>query len=155
MEGEKELQAELDTLLEKAVHQLGEERPELFRLLWKMTMNYMQFGKGEGLVQELTEELAPCGEAVYSVRVQGTGRLMFSFKNREETFKLIHVRQDEKEIHSVTDVLDILWHLAGKYPFGEGEDAWEAIYKKEFPKAVEDKTPKEAVKKTPAKKKAG
>lgn len=143
LEGEKETQAGLSTMLEKAVHQLGEEDPELFLTLWRYTIEAVQSGEREGLLHRLSEELAPSGDAVHSVRVQGTGRLMFSFKEREESFKLINIRQDEKEAHSLLDILDILWRLSGGKPYA-GKEAWAAVYGRDFPEEKREEPEKKA-----------
>lgn len=143
LEGEKEQQAVLTTMLEKAVHQLGEEDPGLFLTLWRYTMESVQSGEREGFLHRLSEELAPSGEAMHSVRVQGTGRLMFSFKEREESFKLINIRQDEKEVHSLLDILEILWRLSGGKPYA-GKEAWAAVYGRDFPEEEREESEKKA-----------
>lgn len=143
MEGEKEPQAGLSTMLEKAVHQLGEEEPGLFLTLWRYTMESVQSGEREGLLHRLSEELAPSGDAMHSVRVQGTGRLVFSFKEKEASFKLINIRQDEKEVHSLLDILEILWRLSGGKPYA-GKEAWAAVYGRDFPEEEREESEKKA-----------
>ena len=63
LEGEKEEQKELDNL-GKGLHQLFLEDPELFRRLYEQE-------KEDPDIRTVQESLAPDGEKVYSVRVQG------------------------------------------------------------------------------------
>lgn len=140
MEGEKETQTGIPTLLGKALHQLGEDEPGLFLLLFDMAKEYAWQGESAGILRSMAEVLAPAGEAVYSVRVQGTGRLMFSFNNGSENFRLIHVRQDEKESHNLLEILDILGQLCSGYAGRDGKEAWKAVYGREFPGTAEEKT---------------
>lgn len=134
MEGEKEEQKTLETTLEKAVHQMGHDNPELFEKLWEiiLTVAAGMEARTEQVTNRLTEILAPQGEAIYSVRVQGTGRLMLSVKSKDSVIKLINVRTEEKESHNVWDILDILWHL-NQNAGSSGKESWEAIYGETFP----------------------
>ena len=51
----------------------------------------------DALIQEI---LAPAGEAMHSVRIKGTGRLMLSVKGLDTEIALINVRSDSKEMYS-------------------------------------------------------
>lgn len=157
MEEQKEEQKALETTLEKAVHQLGHDNPELFAKLWEiiLTVAAGMEARAEQVTNRLTEILAPQGEAIYSVRVQGTGRLMLSVKSKDSVIKLINVRTEEKESHNVWDILDILWHL-NKNAGSSAKESWETIYGESFPEPQkEEVAPVQPVKqeKKPAPKK--
>lgn len=134
MEEQKEEQKALETTLEKAVHQLGHDNPELFEKLWEiiLTVAAGKEARTEQVTNRLTEILAPQGEAIYSVRVQGTGRLLLSVKSKDSVIKLINVRTEEKESHNAWDILDILWHL-NQNAGSSGKESWETIYGETFP----------------------
>lgn len=57
----------------------------------------LKSSRKEALLQEI---LAPAGEAMHSVRIKGTGRLMLSVKGLNTEIALINVRSDSKEIYS-------------------------------------------------------
>ena len=57
----------------------------------------LKSSRKEALLQEI---LAPAGEAMHSVRIKGTGRLMLSVKGLDTEIALINVRSDSKEIYS-------------------------------------------------------
>lgn len=140
MEEEKEEQKELSTVLEKAVHQLGHDNPELYVKLWKLLAAAGVEGRTGRLVRELEETLAPQGEAIYTVRIPGTGRLMLSAKGNDEVIRLINIRTEEKEEHNVWDILDILRHLNGEEGIKEsGEESFKAVYGKAYPEAEKEK----------------
>lgn len=148
MEGEKESQAGLSTVLEKAVHQMCEDDPDLFLVFWKYAGEYMESGESAQCFHFLLEELAPCGNAIRFVRIQGTGRVSFSFKADSQTFSMDIIRQEIKETHHVREILEILWRMAGDWKH-DGREAWGLVYGREFPVQQEEKgQAKEAGKKT-------
>jgi len=151
MEGERESQAGLSTILEKAVHQLCEDDPELFLMLWGYAGEYMRSGESTQCFHFLLEELAPNGDAIYFVRIQGTGRVSFSFKDSSQAFSMGIIRQETKETHHVKEILEILWRLAGDRQY-DGREAWERIYGREFPEQQEEESPVQEEKKTAPKK---
>lgn len=57
----------------------------------------LKSSRKEALLQEI---LAPAGEAMHSVRIKGTGRLMLSVKGLDTEIALINVRSDSKEMYS-------------------------------------------------------
>lgn len=140
MEEEKEGQKELSTVLEKVVHQLGHDNPDLYLKLWKLLAAAGEEGRTENRVRELEETMAPQGEAIYTVRIQGTGRMMLSVKGNDEVIRLINIRSEEKEEHNIWDILDIIRHLNGETGIKDsGEESWEAVYGENFPKQEKEK----------------
>lgn len=134
LEGEKEEQKELSNL-EKGLHQLFDDEPELFRRLYEKM-------KEEIGMEALQEILAPSGEQVYSVRVQGFGRIMLILNDSEEKIIVFKIRSKEKEFYD--------WEQARQYILtliteDTAEIQYEKLYGKEFPKREEQ--PKEEPKK--------
>ena len=117
LEGEKEEQRELGNL-EKALHQLFEDEPELFLAL---------HGKAE--LEYIQEILAPEGEKIYSVRIQGVGRVMM-FLREGDRVTVHKVRENEKEYYTWGDIIGYIKNIATD---ADGKERWEEIYGREFP----------------------
>lgn len=95
LEGEK---PELETmnLLEKVIWELLRVNQHLYEALWKLLER--QAGEDEEkLGKEVQSLLAPGGEQIYSVRIQGTGRIALSLKGTDRDVVLINMRTEEKE----------------------------------------------------------
>jgi len=130
LEGEKEEQKELDNL-EKGLHQLFWEDPELFRRLYEQE-------KEDPDIRTVQENLAPDGEKVYSVRVQGYGRIMMLLNDSEETVTVFKVRNNEKEYYSWNDVKRYVDGLITEKP---AKEQWELLYGEAFPEQKEEFAP--------------
>ena len=65
----------------------------------------LKSSRKEALLQEI---LAPAGEAMHSVRIKGTGRLMLSVKGLDTEIALINVRSDSKEMYSWEAVIQAI-----------------------------------------------
>jgi len=145
MEGENEAQRTMNGNLEKAIHQLGYENPELYVKLHEAIQN------GKEAVYEM---LAPAGEAIHSVRIQGVGRMMLSIKGTDKTVSLINVRSSEKESYSWEQLLDAIRSVLDKEK--SPEESWSQKYGEEFPKPKEPVAPPSSpgreAKRPPAKK---
>lgn len=68
---------EKGSLLERAVRQLGREQPKVYSRL-HCICDRRPIYSAAGAAAETMEMLAPQGDAVYMVRIPGTGRLMLS-----------------------------------------------------------------------------
>lgn len=126
MEGENPEQLTMDNNLWKVLHQLGMDEPEIYVQL------HESVEKGDCAVQDT---LAPNGEKIYDVRIQGKGRMALSIKGVEEPVTLTSMRTAEKEYFSWKDML----HYTGRLmkPELPPEESWEKIYGREFPKKPE------------------
>lgn len=122
LEGEKEEQKELNNL-GKGLHQLFEDVPELFARL------YDQEKEAQDL-RSVQEILAPDGEKVYSVRVQGYGRIMMLLKDSEDKVTVFKVRSSEREYYPWDDVM---WYIDSLIVEKSGKERWEELYGKTFP----------------------
>ena len=130
LEGEKVEQKELDNL-EKGLHQLFLEDPKLFRRLYEQE-------KEAPDIRTVQENLAPDGEKVYSVRVQGYGRIMMLLNDSEETVTVFKVRNNEKEYYSWNDVKRYVDGLITEKP---AKEQWELLYGEAFPEQKEEIAP--------------
>ena len=130
LEGEKEEQKELDNL-EKGLHQLFAEDPELFRRLYEQE-------KENPDIRTIQESLAPDGEKVYSVRVQGYGRIMMLLNDSEENVTVFKVRSNKKEYYGWNDVKRYVDGLITEKPVKE---QWELLYGEAFPEQKEEFAP--------------
>lgn len=141
MEGEDQEQCCMNSNLWKVLHQLGKDEPEL----------YTKLHEGVKTEKSIYNILVPSGEKVYSVRIQGVGRMMLSLKGEDEPITLISVRSGEKESFSWKEAEHYL-SLLIKTDM-EAEASWTAVYNEEFPKKVEvaPVQPKETVSKEPKK----
>lgn len=133
LEGEKE-ELEGTTTLYKAMYQLFLENPELYM---HETVD----------ADALFDALAPAGESIYTVRVQGVGRIMISCK--EDTVNLINVRDGE--------TVKCTWEEVSKvYDELFGNRTWKERYGLPYPvksePAAEEPVPVEAVKEKKTKK---
>lgn len=130
LEGEKEEQKELDNL-GKGLHQLFAEDPELFRRLYEQEKDRQD-------LRTIQENLAPDGEKVYSVRVQGYGRIMMLLNDSEENVTVFKVRSNEKEYYSWNDVK---WYVDGMITEKPAKEQWELLYGGVFPEQKEEIAP--------------
>lgn len=133
LEGEKE-ELEDASLLYQAMYQLFLENPELYE-------------KPDADIDTLMETLAPAGENIYTVRIQGVGRIMISCK--EDRVNLVNVRTNNVEICT--------WEqMTEEYTKLFGSRTWEERYGMPYPvkseSAAEKPVPVEAVKEKKTKK---
>lgn len=122
LEGKKEEQKELDNL-EKAIHQICMEDPELYVKLH----GTVRTSVGTEPIKEL---LAPDGDKLYSVRPQGCGRIMLYLNDEKDEVILQVVRQNLKERFTWSDILGYLVLIT------EQEDAkknWEELFGQQYP----------------------
>lgn len=122
LEGEKEEQKELDNL-EKAIHQICMDEPELYLKLHEAVRTSV----GTGRIKEV---LAPDGDKLYSVRPQGCGRIMLYLNDEKDEVILQVVRQGLKEKFAWENILSYLVLIT------EEEDAkqnWEELYGQKYP----------------------
>lgn len=126
LEGERKEQEELDDL-EKGLYQLFEDEPELFLQL------YEQAKKGTDL-KAMQEIFAPDGEKVYSIRIQGHGRIMLIMKDTENEITVFKVRSNEKERYDWNNVKHYVDTLISEKT---AKERWEELYQETFPEKEE------------------
>lgn len=84
----------------------------------------LKSARKEALLQEI---LAPAGEAMHSVRIKGTGRLMLSVKGLDTEIALINVRSDSKEMYSWEAVIQAIEDYCSSHTDSESEKKPEVV----------------------------
>ncbi len=130
LEGQKPEQYELSNL-EKILHQLFEDMPELFGSIYESCK-----GKTDNQ-NALYEILAPAGEKMYSVRISGVGR--FSVFVKEDGIKAVNVREGDKEGFGWQEVSNAMFNFLNSG--SSAKEAWEGIYEKPFPEKKTEVAP--------------
>ena len=119
LEGQKVEQKALDNL-QRVLHQYFYEQREQFL---KMAAVITSTFTGGAEIEEVLNTMAPSGIAVKTVRIQGIGRMMLSFKGRENNIELLNTRSNEKEEYSwsvfITQLQELYDHKAGKKEWTE------------------------------------
>lgn len=106
------------TIIEQVMHEVTKNNPQLYLELYKSK------------VEDLKEILAPNGEATYSTRVQGVGRVMLFAKDAPQ---LVYVREDRKEPVSYESI----W-LAIPRKSDNPKHSWELITGEPFPEEAKE-----------------
>lgn len=122
LEGDRDEQKELSNLA-KGMHQLFEDEPALFKEVYEAM-------EGAPGLRTLKEILVPSGEKVYSVRIQGIGRIMLIMNDNEDQITVYKVRSNEKTFHSWEEVKAYIESLLSDRP---ARERWEELFGREFP----------------------
>lgn len=85
-----------DNMLTKAVWQLGREQHDIYRKIWEAFER-----EDKASIKDI---MAPQGDAVYMVRIPGTGRLMITISG--EAVSVTEVRSQAKERYTMQDLID-------------------------------------------------
>ena len=110
------------TMLGKALYLIGKERKQLFEDLCEA------IGK-EDERKRVREAMAPNEQALYTVRIPQTGKVLVSVK--DESVTITSMRSGEKETHSIDEVADAFERLietVGKYN-DPPEELFSKLYK--------------------------
>lgn len=95
------------SLLERTLRQLGKEQPGLFGKLRRAVRDP---GADAGMTAVITDILAPQGDAVYMVRIPGTGRLMLAVSGSAAS--VTNVRSSEKEKYTAEELMAAVVSIA-------------------------------------------
>ena len=118
-------QEELDTILEKALHEIGHNSQDMFRDLFKDITE-----SGESHISCMQMDLAPNGEAIHTMRIPGIGKIMMSVKGVSQPIAIINVRSGEREEYGWDALLAAVrkvFCIPDVMP--EGGIDWKACYK--------------------------
>lgn len=88
------------SLLERALRQLGKEQPGLFGKLCRAVRDSVADTR---MIAVIIDILAPQGDAVYMVRIPGTGRLMLAVSGSAAS--VTNVRSGEKEKYAAEELM--------------------------------------------------
>lgn len=111
--------------LANVLYQLGHDEKGLYADAYRI-LN----GKGEQKIKALQEALAPTGEGIYSVRIQGTGRLLLSIKDTGKPVTIANIRSNEKESHPWEKLIEAWKHIMAQADTPEA--SWETVYGEPF-----------------------
>ncbi|MDE7331244.1 MAG: hypothetical protein K2O16_03235 [Lachnospiraceae bacterium] len=145
LEGQDRQQAAMDSVLDRVVHQMGHDQPELYVRMQKARCEDYPDLYGEPMepgeyvrkaAGVMSEILAPSGEAVHSVRLKGTGRMMLVIKGADKDIAVVNVRSGEKERFCWAQMLEAVGALAVPEASPEHEREWEILYGEPFPAPV-------------------
>lgn len=106
------------SLLERALRQLGREQPELFGKLCRAVRDS---GTDSGRRVVVMDTLAPQGDAVYMVRIPGTGRLMLAISGTAAS--VTNIRSSEKEKYAVEELMAAVVTATDEVPAAEYGEA--------------------------------
>lgn len=121
LEAEAPAAAKAESILDKAITQLGEDEPEL----------YEQIHSAAGHPEEILGIMVPSEERIYSIRIRGTGRVMLSMSDSEDTVSVINSRTGEKETFSWNDVKESWLRIIDQTK--TAAESWETVYGREYP----------------------
>lgn len=122
------------SLLQKVLHQYFYEQREQFIRLDEVIERKLELSEA---VEKILDVVAPSGIAVKTVRIQGVGRIMVSFKGKDNNIELLNVRTNEKdEVSWQQFINDMSCTFGGR----AGVAGWESIYGEPF---AEPEPPKE------------
>ncbi len=122
LEEKNEAQEEMG-ILEKAFHELFLENPELY-------MEMAEFLK-HNEAKHLKEFLVPDTDKIYSIRIQGTGKILIYMNDKKEDITIHAIRQQEKAQYSWEQVMDCITGMTD--PETDPKKQWEEIYEREIP----------------------
>lgn len=143
LEGQDRQQASMDSMLHKVIHQLGHDQPELYvQMLKARYEDYSSQAEDIDIASRIiTEILAPCGEAIHNVRLQGIGRMMLSIKGADRDVVVVNMRSGEKESFSWQQMILAIDTLVIPEASPKHEKEWEMLYGETFPVREEPKKP--------------
>lgn len=130
-EDEKKTTEQMDDILSKAICQLGEDDPELFCQIFESVTDT------DWCIEALKEIMVPNKEKMYSIRIQGVGRVMLSMKDTEDHISLINIRTENKIKYSWGDLTERWEALIDMESNFGAKKEWERIYGKDFPEKEE------------------
>ena len=107
LEPSEQAAVEMETTLEKTLHQLCRMNVDLYKSLHGIVKKAPE-GQQE---REIQGVMAPAGEMVYFARIPGTGKMMLSAKGPDQPVAVINVRDNEKELFAWRDVAEAVRKL--------------------------------------------
>lgn len=113
--------------LANVLFQLGHDEKGLYTEAYGILKGKSESGQE---IKELQEALAPTGEGIYSVRIQGTGRLFLSIKDTGKPVTIANIRSNEKESHPWEQLVEAWKHIMA--PADTPEASWETVYGEPF-----------------------
>ena len=129
--------SDIEVLIEKA--SVEETENILFAVIKKIfeteTEKYCELHK---LIKEnpdisaIKDIMAPTGEKMYTTRIPGTGSLMLSLREDEDSITIVNLRSGQKEIYTWQDMLSEIKELI--HTELPESISWESVYGRMFPR---------------------
>lgn len=121
--------AEVDSMLGKAIVELGEKETDLYEAIhYTANIGHMLD------IEKLKDDMAPSEDATYSIRIPGVGRVMLVLKTTGVN-TIVNMRSGEKHEYTWEEIADA-WMIIIDINKNPKED-WEERYGKEWPKKEE------------------
>lgn len=138
METPKVEQQDMSTL-QQAIHQhLHDNRAE-FTKGFDVAMR-VETEKEES-VNGILDAFAPSGVGIKTVRIQGIGRVMISFRGKDAEVEVLNVRTQERKSYTWQQLIDELRAVFMVAAEESGAEAWERIYGEEYEEKKEEVAP--------------
>ena len=132
---EKSEKSLLWQILDSVMH----EHPEIYKKVWEENDKAQRFNITTDSDDYSQDILAPAGEALYTTRVSGVGKVMLTVKTEAQKLIITNIRTGE--------VTEPMWEELGeclrfKCAMESAERAFKERYGEDFPIVEEPKTPK-------------
>lgn len=132
---EKSERSLLWQILDSVMH----EHPEIYKKVWEENDKAQRFNITTDSDDYSQDILAPAGEALYTTRVSGVGKVMLTVKTEAQKLIITNIRTGE--------VAEPMWEELGeclrfKCAMESAEKAYKERYGEDFPVMEEPKTPK-------------
>jgi hypothetical protein len=111
--------------LYKALYQLGQDEPKLFKEIYDI--------KNDVSIASIKEIMTPSAEKTYSIRIKGVGRILLMLKDYEDTVAIIDSRSGNKEKYTWLDIVDVWKNILSINSNADIFKAYKDIYNIEFP----------------------
>ena len=124
LEGEEQMQQELDNNLIKVLHQNWRENVRDYQKMFKAVTT------SENQKETALQLLAPSGIGMKIIRIKGIGKFLLSIKGADQDLELVNVRTDETEKYTWDDCAKALSQLCRGKNY---KDAYEKAYGEPYP----------------------
>lgn len=95
----------------------------------------------EDAINGILDALAPSGVGIKTVRIQGIGRVMISFRGKDAEVEVLNVRTQERQSYTWQQLIEELREVFMLAAGESGEEAWERIYGEEYEEKKEEVAP--------------
>lgn len=129
MEAQKAEQVDM-TILQKAMHQYLYDNRGEFTKGFDVAMRAET--EKEEAVNGILDALAPSGVGIKTVRIQGIGRVMISFRGKDAEIEVLNVRTQERKSYSWQQFIEELRMFFALEAGESAIEAWERIYGEEY-----------------------
>lgn len=118
--------------LEQIIYKICEDDTEVYTRLHRALKTYDGFEYQEFNTDNIVELFAPSGERIYSIRLQGVGRIAVSFKADESYVSTINMRTNEKNKWSLDDLYIAVIKVIDTQET-DVKQAWQQLYTRPWP----------------------